>query len=72
MSSRQRRLSVFFNRGKSNVKFEYLSEFIADFENVLGNESGAQMCSLVESRGRKSRATVPLTKETRNLNVVKV
>ncbi len=31
------------NSGKWNVEFEYLSEFVTEYENNLGYELGAQM-----------------------------
>ncbi len=52
-------------------EYEYLREFETEFENILGCESGAHMGSMNQgpiwgqfmkkTRGKKSRATVPLT-----------
>jgi hypothetical protein len=61
-------LTIFFDLplyilygGQSNFEFEYLGEFVTEFENILGYESEAQK-GLIDKkiRGRKSRATVPL------------
>ncbi len=45
-------------------KSEYLREFETEFENILGCESGAHMGLIIEkkTRGRQSRATVPLSR----------
>jgi hypothetical protein len=52
----------YINSGQSNFKFEYLGEFETEFENILENELEAQVGSIHEkkTRGKKSRATVPL------------
>jgi hypothetical protein len=59
------RLSTFsaLRRDREQYKSEYLSEFEIEFEKILGCESGAHMGSIIEkkTRGRQSRATVPLT-----------
>jgi hypothetical protein len=47
--------------GQSNFEFEYLSKFETELKNILGYESGAQVCSFDgKNGGRKSCATVPL------------
>ncbi len=44
-------------------KSEYLREFETEFENILGCESGTHMGQLLKkTRGRQSRATVPLSR----------
>ncbi len=50
----------YINSGKSNIKFEYIGEFETELKKFLEYESGAQVGSIEKSRGRKSRATVPL------------
>ncbi len=32
--------------GQSNFKYEYLGEFVTEFENILGYESGEQVDSI--------------------------
>ncbi len=52
----------YINSGQSNFEYEYLGEFETEFKNILEHESGAQVCSFDgKSRGKKSRATVPLS-----------
>ncbi len=42
-------------RGQSNFEFEYLGEFVTEFENILVNESGAHVCSF---DGKKQRSKI--------------
>jgi hypothetical protein len=56
----------YINSCQSNFKFEYLGEFETEleteFENILRHESEGQVVSIHEkNRGKKSRATVPLS-----------
>ncbi len=41
--------------GQSNFKFEYLGEFVTEFKNILGYESGAQVYSF---DGKKQRSKI--------------
>ncbi len=45
-------LAAIFYCGQSNIEFEYHGKFVTEFENVLGYESGAQVCSF---DGKKRR-----------------
>ncbi len=57
---------------RTTFKFEYLREFVLEFENVLGYESGGHMGSIHEkTRGQKSRASVLLRElsEVSNISV---
>ncbi len=36
-------LAAILYSGQSNFEFEYLGEFVTEFENILGYESEAQM-----------------------------
>jgi hypothetical protein len=47
-------LATLLFRGQSNFEFEYLGEFVTEFENILGYESGAQVCSF-DGEKRKSK-----------------
>jgi hypothetical protein len=38
--------------GQSNFEFEYLGEFVTEFKNILGYESGAQVCSFDAKKQR--------------------
>jgi hypothetical protein len=40
--------------GQSNFEFEYLSEFVIEFKNILGYESEAQM-GLIDEKNQKSK-----------------
>ncbi len=51
----------YINSGQSNFEYKYLGEFENEFKNILGHESGAQVCLFDGKKQRsKSRATVPL------------
>ncbi len=45
----------YINSGQSNFEYEYLPEFETEFKNVLGHESGAQVCSF---DGKKQRSKI--------------
>ncbi len=45
----------YINSGQSNFEYEYLSEFETEFKNILGHESGAQVCSF---DGEKQRSKI--------------
>ncbi len=45
----------YINSGQSNFKYEYLGEFKTEFKNILGHESGAQVCSF---EGKKQRSKI--------------
>jgi hypothetical protein len=51
--------------GQSNFEFEYLGEFITEFENILGYESGAQM-GLIDEKNQRSKISCycPFKKKT--------
>jgi hypothetical protein len=40
--------------GQSNFEFEYLGEFVSEFEYILGYESGAQM-GLIDEKKQMSK-----------------
>jgi hypothetical protein len=44
-----------FNSGQSNFEYEYLGKFETEFKNILGHESGAQVCSF---DGKKQRSKI--------------
>ncbi len=43
------------NSGQSNFEYEYLGEFETELKNILGHESGAQVCSF---DGKKQRSKI--------------
>ncbi len=45
----------YINSGQSNFKYEYLGEFETEFKNILGHDSGAQVCSF---DGKKLRSKI--------------
>ncbi len=45
----------YINSGQSNFEYEYLGEFETEFKNILGHESGAQVCSF---DGKKQRSKI--------------
>jgi hypothetical protein len=45
----------YINSGQSNFEYEYLGEFENQFKNILGHESGAQVCSF---DGKKQRSKI--------------
>jgi hypothetical protein len=42
------KLKYYIKSGQANFKFESLDEFETEFENILGNELGAQVGSIHE------------------------
>jgi hypothetical protein len=54
-------LAAILYSGQSNFEFEYLGEFLTEFEIFQVMNQGPRCVRLMEeSGGRKSRATVPL------------
>jgi hypothetical protein len=53
-------LAAILHSGQSNFKFEYLGEFVTEFENILGYESGAQM-GLIDEKKSEVENLVPLS-----------
>jgi hypothetical protein len=45
----------YINSGQSNFEYEYLGEFKTEFKNILGHESGAQVCLF---DGKKQRSKI--------------
>jgi hypothetical protein len=45
----------YINSGQSNFDYEYLGKFETEFKNILGHESGAQVCSF---DGKKQRSKI--------------
>ncbi len=45
----------YINSGQSNFEYEYIGEFETEFKNILGHESGAQVCSF---DGKKQRSKI--------------
>jgi hypothetical protein len=43
-------LYILFN-GQSSFEFEYLGEFVTEFENIVGYESGTRCVRLMEKSG---------------------
>ncbi len=46
--------TAILHSGQSNFKFEYLGEFMTEFENILGYESEAQM-GLIDEKNQRSK-----------------